>query len=303
MKKYLLLLMIGLSLVLSKNALIAQQTNIQIIPQLACSELSPIIENIEVAAPNTSVDVVVTGHYFTSNMTADVMGANVVNGITLIGYDTISINITTANVGTYTLTLYNDCGVAQTDFTVTENTCLIPDNSGATVWQNVSVGNTTGSGTFSDTGTINGWSNVANFGSISGEGCLCFTVDNHVGNVAIMIGLNDTPTTTNWTDIEHKFYLRLRPTIESNLYVANGGSIIFVNSNGATGTYDGKRFCIERTSSNTIIFTYDGTIIFPTAGTQTSLISGDLYVSINAYYSPTIWNGNINLSAIELCPK
>ena len=280
----------------------AQSTSASVIPKLDCEEFSPFIQSIETATPNATNDIIITVHYFTSNMTATVTPNTVVNSLNFVSYDTISINVDASNEGIYTLTLINDCGFVQTDFVVEANTCLVPDNSGATVWQNVSIGNTTGNGTFSDTGTINGWSNTANFGSVSGPASFCFTVANHTGNIPIMIGLNNTPNTTTWTDIEHKFYLLLRPSAYTRLYASNGTSLNLVNDNGGAGDYNNDNFCIERDASNNITFYYNGTLIYPTSGTQASLITGDLYVSINAYYSG-FWAGNIELTNIELCPK
>ena len=262
----------------------------------------PSITAVQTVAASTTADVLIEGEYFISDMSIMLDGANTINSISYINSTSIIVNITSSStVGTYPITISDKCGTAADFLIVLDNLCYIPNDNVS--WVNVSgnlmldVGELVKSGTMS-----NGWTNNAYFGSASGDVELCWTIDGHSGNVPIMFGLNDNTTVTSHTSIEHKFYLIVRPGNYANLNVRNNNSSTTILTLGATGDFAGYELCIERVGT-TVNYYYTAPGGSKTlAQTTTSLISGDVYAAVSAYYT-TFWNGKLRYDNIQLCEK
>ncbi len=147
-----------------------------------------------------------------------------------------------------------------------------------------------------------GWGTQFDFNGskLTGDGSLCFTLDEVINQSPQMIGLNNNPnTSSSFGDIEYAIYLYIRP--DANRY------LLQIRENGASKgnvydssvSYVGSEFCIRRTGT-LIEYLKDGTVVY----TSTVASNTDLYYDHSFHTGGGVWTaGYSKITDISLCAQ
>lgn len=150
---------------------------------------------------------------------------------------------------------------------------------------------------FAGSTCVTGWNNqVTSTQSVLTDGQkYCFEVSGiNNNNVALMVGIDEFGGTTNWSQIDYKFYL-LQAAPSAIVYVYAGTTNVGTLMLGNIGDLNGLRLCIEIVGNNKI-FSIDGGMEITLAGSATAsyFLQSNIYRA-GSYSSP------VTISNITIC--
>jgi hypothetical protein len=148
-----------------------------------------------------------------------------------------------------------------------------------------------------------GWRNSYMDGSqsgLTGDGTLCFTLDEFTDNSPQMFGLNDNPNANvSFSDMEYAIYIYIREDLSQYLMQIRENGTSKGNAYSSATSYEGSTFCIRRTGT-LVEYLMDDVVMY----TSTIASSGTLYYDHSIHSGGGVWtDGYSKFTDISLCAK